>query len=366
MTEIDIARYEALIDEAVSNEHFMQKLEKTFFDVGLRGHYENPTTELLAFFLNSNGEHGLGGYFLLGLFNALAVDYQEAGSFIKVDTEVHTDGGRIDLLIEMENMVLIIECKTHHHVNNPFASYEEYAQEIFENKPNKEFVLLSITGEGLNKSSDSPYCWKGLSYENLAKSIDKYKTNNSTCNKWQVLANELLLQFENYGIEKMNEEQFEFTLENLANINQLKRLENAFYDEVANRVKSKVDENKLLLIESKNIKVRHETWPETSKVLRFSLENWQDEHDCALCFYQDKDKSFMVRTWVVESDKQRFNKIINTIPSELKLDMKSGEFESYKKNKWFRWDWHFKGIDSAIELVTYLLQALDEIEKISK
>ena len=45
--------------------------EKTFFDTAIRKHYENPTTELLSFFLNPENEHGLGSVFFDGLTDAL-------------------------------------------------------------------------------------------------------------------------------------------------------------------------------------------------------------------------------------------------------------------------------------------------------
>lgn len=339
-----------------AKEYFLPAIEPTFFDVGLRGHYENPTTELLAFFLNPNNVHGLSDYFLCGLFKALEVDYQKAGGFIRISREVKTGGGRIDLLIEMENTVLVIECKIYHHVNNPFASYENYAKETFKNKPNKKFALLSVTGESLNKSDDNSYYWKGISYENLASSINKFKVDNINLSKWQVLANELLLQFENYGVAKMNEEQFKFTLENLENINQLKRLENAFYDEVTQRIKNMLNATK-----SSKLIVRHQVWNETTKVLRFSLDTWQSEHDCALCFEMNNEKPFTVKTWVMEDYEQALQVQLNQL-SKFEFGIQVSARETYLKKEWPRWDWPLNNIDSAIELIAKLLQALDEIE----
>ena len=58
-------------------EHFTQLLdsakkfkaiprEKPFFDTAIRSHYENPTTELLEFFLNPQESHELGEVFWKG------------------------------------------------------------------------------------------------------------------------------------------------------------------------------------------------------------------------------------------------------------------------------------------------------------
>ena len=67
--------------------------EKTFFDTAIRKHYENPTTELLSFFLNPENEHGLGSVFFDGLtdaintFNPIA-EADDYGSVKKVVTEL--------------------------------------------------------------------------------------------------------------------------------------------------------------------------------------------------------------------------------------------------------------------------------------
>lgn len=47
--------------------------ESTIFSIGARGHFENPTTEVLAFFCDSAGEHGLGDLVLSSLFEAIGL-----------------------------------------------------------------------------------------------------------------------------------------------------------------------------------------------------------------------------------------------------------------------------------------------------
>ena len=46
-------------------------LEKTIFSIGGRGHYENPTSDILAFYLDPEAEHQLGSLVLDSLFLAL-------------------------------------------------------------------------------------------------------------------------------------------------------------------------------------------------------------------------------------------------------------------------------------------------------
>jgi len=56
---------------AAAKNHLLPEPEKTFFDVGARGHYENPTTDLLAFFIDPDEEHGLGDCFLRALLECV-------------------------------------------------------------------------------------------------------------------------------------------------------------------------------------------------------------------------------------------------------------------------------------------------------
>ena len=137
------------------------KREMTFFDTALRKHYENPTTELLSFFLNSENEHGLHGVFYQGLLAALAADgtadwnADAWGDVQCVQTEVVTDKGRIDLLIETDRAVLAIECKIGHHQNNPFVDYQQYVQK---NYAKEDTVLLILCVDGKSHIKD----WTGV------------------------------------------------------------------------------------------------------------------------------------------------------------------------------------------------------------
>jgi hypothetical protein len=47
----------------VAKKFKQQPREKTFFDTAIRNHYENPTTELLEFFLNPLEAHELDDTF---------------------------------------------------------------------------------------------------------------------------------------------------------------------------------------------------------------------------------------------------------------------------------------------------------------
>ncbi|MDE5220151.1 hypothetical protein PYX07_18255 [Pseudomonas aeruginosa] len=66
---MDLEQLRALLAKA---ERFYQpEREPSIFALGGRGYYENPTTDLLAFFLNPAQVHGLEECFLTALLNCL-------------------------------------------------------------------------------------------------------------------------------------------------------------------------------------------------------------------------------------------------------------------------------------------------------
>ena len=54
---ITIEHFKELLESA--KKFKKQPREKTFFDTAIRNYYENPTTELLEFFLNPQDSHEL-------------------------------------------------------------------------------------------------------------------------------------------------------------------------------------------------------------------------------------------------------------------------------------------------------------------
>lgn len=58
----DLDKFKTLVDKFRALDFTDEEL--TLFDVGTRGHFENPTTELLSFFLDSTKPHDLEDSFL--------------------------------------------------------------------------------------------------------------------------------------------------------------------------------------------------------------------------------------------------------------------------------------------------------------
>ena len=69
MADFNEGDFAELIKEVTKIE--LPDLEKTIFSIGCRGHYENPTSDILAFYLDPEAEHQLGSLVLDSLFSAL-------------------------------------------------------------------------------------------------------------------------------------------------------------------------------------------------------------------------------------------------------------------------------------------------------
>ncbi|WP_435236737.1 PD-(D/E)XK nuclease family protein [Psychromonas sp. PT13] len=206
--------------------------EKSIFSIGGRRHWENPTTEILAFFCDNNAAHELGDLVLKSLIQCLHTKYHNLDFSLNKppEREVRTPSGkRIDLLLESERWVIVLENKIFHVQNNPFTEYEEFVMQgtrRFFNDKEAIFVVLSPDGM-VTGASDK---WKGISYECLIEKIKQHLSEhfiNHPLNKWVVLLREFILHLEGLLMSKSNtveDENIEFVLKNIISIKELQDL----------------------------------------------------------------------------------------------------------------------------------------------
>lgn len=80
LLENKLKHFEALLESA--KKFKQQSREKTFFDTAIRNHYENPTTELLEFFLNPQESHELGEVFWKGFSDVIQAEVGEVSDVL--------------------------------------------------------------------------------------------------------------------------------------------------------------------------------------------------------------------------------------------------------------------------------------------
>ncbi len=88
-------------------------IEKNIFSIGGRGHYENPISDILSFFIDPQDQHGMGDVFLRAFFHSL----DECPETLHLNStprreELTKTGNRLDIVIESDNWILVIENKT--------------------------------------------------------------------------------------------------------------------------------------------------------------------------------------------------------------------------------------------------------------
>lgn len=247
-----------------SNQYSITERELTFFDTAARKHYENPTTELLAFFLNPNNQHGLDDLFFESFIQSLKFQHKvylnNYEPPLKVETEISTlDSKRIDLLIETENHIFIIECKIYHHQNNPIDSYLEYGKARANNIKTVIPIVLCIDGVS---NFDQ---WNGISYKEL---ITNFKINlakisfENPYNKWFLFAREFILHLENYYEDSMNLENFAFIKNNSNEITHLLQLHNQVFQDLQNHIFQYLEENLQLQFKRRSDAGKYNNHPE--------------------------------------------------------------------------------------------------------
>lgn len=143
----------------------------TFLDLVGLGHKESISSKLLAFFLDSTAEHGLGDLCLQSLFELAGQPQSSQINTIKLIQEQHcsnqdADGtGRIDLLIETDDFVVAIENKINHVLNNPFHLYRDHCYAKY---PDHQKLLIIL---GLNPPDKLPEQFVFVSHYDLYRHI---------------------------------------------------------------------------------------------------------------------------------------------------------------------------------------------------
>lgn len=298
----DLNRFEAFINKFRALDFTYKELN--LFDVGTRGHFENPTTELLSFFLDSAKSHDLGDSFFRGLQSAIAQKniLPNLGILESVETEVSTQNGkRIDLLVETDTAVIVIECKIYHYQNNPFDEYTVFGNERI-NKGNqdstsKTLVKLVLCLDGNVNADIATDGWYGISYNELVEHIEKSLSQtmfDNPYNKWALFAREFLLHLKGLNtMTEINKDELSFLTENLNEFAQLSDyIHNNLMPKIGTKISSDLNNSNLQNFECK---VKPGKWYYYEPIIRFSNLNWNTGSDIVL--------------WMKASDKEVSHKI---------------------------------------------------------
>jgi len=273
---MDVEEARALLARA---EIFYQpERESSIFACGGRGYYENPTTDLLGFFLDPAQAHSLGDCFLSALLSCLPNARHLRPSLRSAPRrEVATHkGNRMDLILAGDGWDLVLENKVFHGQVNPFDDYEAFAKrELNDGKRMLIYVVLSPSGRSVRSA------WQGLSYARFIEASREklaLRMLSNTFDKWLVFAREFLLHLENITVEKaMDANAVKFVIEHLHQINKLTRLK----DQVINALDAKVLEKLGAELPGYERYTRRHNW-KNGPALRYASNNWKTWSDVVL------------------------------------------------------------------------------------
>ncbi|MGL6315683.1 PD-(D/E)XK nuclease family protein [Vibrio sp. WXL103] len=283
-----------------------EEAETTIFGIGGRGYYENPTTDILAFFFDSNASHGLDTIVLEALFECLPDQHAklDANLVTAPEREVVTESGkRIDLLLEGCDWVMVLENKIYHEQNNPFAEYEHvvvesrYKERFSEKRP--IYVVLSPAGTVPNAN------WQGVSYQALIQAIKSQLAElfvSQPLNKWTVLLREFIIHMESImAAPILPKESIDFVLDNLSELRAAQKLQDSAIKALHQSLL--LDLQQRLDCELNSVVSSFHRYP----AIRFAMKHWPTKSDVVLFLDGRKGKMFCINYYAseIKTDSQR-------------------------------------------------------------
>lgn len=213
--------FEKLLNEFIK----LPKLEEvlpTYLEISGQPHFENVCSNILAFYFDTTETHKLKNLVLRSFiesFNIMVLEEYDIDT-INIYRELYiNENKRIDIVIEFSNMVITIENKIYHLLNNDLELYEKSIREKYPNKEKHIFVVLSLKDEKIEKSSFININYNTF-FEKLKQNIGFYFVNSN--NQYTTFLIDFIKTIENLtNMETLNKEYFNFFLQNKTVIDNL-------------------------------------------------------------------------------------------------------------------------------------------------
>ncbi|WP_419225226.1 PD-(D/E)XK nuclease family protein [Acinetobacter sp. A2] len=340
-----------------------QPREKTFFDTAIRNHYENPTTELLEFFLNPQESHELGDVFWKGFADVVQAELKKdtdvsMGQIERLERECVThSGNRIDLILETDSHLLLVEAKIYHHQNNPFHDYEKYADS---RARGKKILGLILSISGKSEATN----WYGISYQQLVNAVRPYLAEqmlSHPMNKWNLFAREFLLHFESYyKIQNLDMNRVQFIFDHYQEIQELQKLKTNTIKEVVEKISQQLN----LMIDNYASFTKYESWGG----IRFYNHAWGNLTNTTLHIREHKGETiFGVTTYILNLSEELQEEAFQILNCHEDSRLRNWKIEKYKggAERWLciYWDSPEPTFEAIEKLILEKARLLDQIEK---
>ncbi len=207
---------------------------ESIFDIAGYPHYENVSSNILAFFLNPHNEHKLGELLLSSLLN-LSGGSETHHVNVKVNREVSTNkGSRLDIVIYTDNQIIGIENKIYHTLNNDLEDYSNSLNEWA--TPDQLHVVKVILSLRKEKESFGFVC---VTYDEFFSKIKERLGNyvSTSSQKWLLYLIDFMSTIEKLKGDAMElDESDKFFIENEDRISTLVNARNKFLSKLYSKV----------------------------------------------------------------------------------------------------------------------------------
>ena len=293
-----------------------KRRSKNFFEVAGYPHYENVASSILAFYFDTNEEHGLKDLWLKSLIECYQAEstnneneyITSLNSYETVENsvtreEVTPDLKRLDIVIPTKNdFVVAIENKIYADIYNPFDSYSRWMNSQYEQYKGKLEIVLSLTpvdNTELLKGTDSlgnPYYFVNITYKELIDAVQRnIGTYISEANeKWLIYMNEFIRNIESLqeGNMEINKEWQSFLEDN----NSLICEYNKKYQEDQ---KSKVELVKRLADKLQE-RINDESIPLTTKAYTYGYQSFGAHVSLVIDIEKTKDTTIVIEPYFLK------------------------------------------------------------------
>lgn len=344
-------KYKQLIEEA--KPLAKPAVERNIFSICGRGHYENPISDLLAFFIDPSEEHRFGDLFLTSLFEVAGLTPPTGPCRPPPTREECTNlGNRIDLVVDGDDWVLVIENKIRHQVINPLDDYVRHINNRSgtEVVKNGHFIILCA-----REPQAPPSPWRTVTWRSY---VDRIKQNLASRlteprnMKWQIIVREFLLNIEQEcGDDRVKEERIKFVQSNYKQVVELEEMRREYIAYLTERGYAALRE-----AHCENHDSRQQGWKENGLAIRFYSSSWGQKTNIALVLR--KDGQLEIQAYIYDVDEHQAKEALK----ETEPDKYSAESSTIN-----RFGFHdLADQDAAFGKLAALARSLNELIQLSE
>lgn len=213
-----IEEYNILL-KRFSNLNYIENRNPTFMEIAGYPHFENVSSNILAFYFDTQNPHNFKDLFILSLLQLINIDptkYSNLDSTNIIRELVTDKGKRIDLFIEFEEFTITIENKIFHYLNNDLNNYQDFINSKHTDKDNY-FIVLAPKSNQTNNFYSITY---DTFFEQIKTNLGLYILNAN--NEYLNYLKDYILTLNNITkMPEVNKEFYQFFIENKNQIDQL-------------------------------------------------------------------------------------------------------------------------------------------------